>query len=128
MGLGRVRQVPGFMPEGQTEARLPVIHSPRGWGRVMYDRDRTGQSKKRPRRWSAGVRPLARRPDRRLLLIVVILGLVPTLNRTAVPPPGSDGGDGTGERHGTEDAVSVKAVRCRSPRPTIGWHRSGDAA
>ncbi len=35
-----------------------------------------------------------------LSLIVVILGLVPTLNRATVPPPGGDGAGGTGDRHG----------------------------
>jgi hypothetical protein len=35
-----------------------------------------------------------------LSLIVVILGLVPTLNRATVPPPGGNGAGGTGGRHG----------------------------
>lgn len=33
----------GSVPEGRAEARLPVIHSPaRGWGMVIYGRDRMG--------------------------------------------------------------------------------------
>jgi hypothetical protein len=36
------------MPEGQAEARLPVIHSPRACavGMVIYDRDRAGSIKR----------------------------------------------------------------------------------
>jgi hypothetical protein len=34
------------MPEGRPRARLPVIHSPRNRGMVIYDRDRTGSIKR----------------------------------------------------------------------------------
>jgi hypothetical protein len=56
----------------------------------------------------------------REMLIVVILGLVPTLNRATVPPPGGDGAGGTGDRHGDGGRGLVKAVQCRSPPPLIG--------
>jgi hypothetical protein len=51
-----VTRFPEAMPEGQTEARLPVIHPPREeawWSATMTGR---GQSNTRPRRRPAGAR------------------------------------------------------------------------